>query len=155
MEAHAMRDAATAADRSGDLVTGDGRRPEVAIVGGSPAGALVASVLCQQFGCTTTTMQSGEAVLALLRSDAAVDLVVMDLAVPDMEGMVAVQMIRALGRRNNLPVVALTSEGNSLGGSLAGAAGFAAAILKPYSPRELHAAMAAALRQQAASALVS
>jgi len=150
-----MRHAAKATDQSGDLVTGDGRAPEVAIVGGSPAGALVASVLCQQFGCTTTTMPSGEAVLALLQTDAAVDLVVMDLAACDTEGMVAVQMIRALGRRRNLPVVALTSDADTLGAAFAGATGFAAAVVKPYSPRELYAAMRAALRQQAASALVS
>jgi CheY-like chemotaxis protein len=127
------------------LTTADGRRPRVAIVGGTPASAMVAAVLCDQFGCTPFNTPSGESVLALLRRDIPLDLVVIDLSVPDMDGIVAVQLIRALGARGALPVVALTNDRAEIAAPRARAAGFAGAVVKPYSPRELYGAMQAAL----------
>src|SRR5262249_487003 len=112
------------------LKTADGRRPRVAIVGGTPSGAMVASVLCQQFGCSTIQTATGESVLAMLRRDHSVDLVVIDLSIPDMDGIVAVQLIRAMGSRGDLPVVALTSDRAEVGGSRARAAGFASSVVK-------------------------
>ena len=84
------------------LTTIDGRHPRVAIVGGNPASAMVASVLCQQFGCAAIVTPTGESVLALLRRDTPVDMVVIDLSVPDMDGIVAVQLIRAMGARGDI-----------------------------------------------------
>lgn len=127
------------------LVTADGRRPRVAIVGGSPAGAMVATVLCDQFGCMPFATKSGESILALLRRDIPVDLVLLDLAVPDMDGIVAVQLIRALGSHGTVPVVALANTRTEVSGPRAKAAGFAAALMKPYSPRELYGALHDAL----------
>lgn len=129
------------------LRTADGRRPRVAIVGGSPSGAMVAAVLCQQFGCTTIHTPTGESVLALLREETDVDLVVIDLSVTDMDGIVAVQLIRAMGARGSVPVIALAGDRSATAGSRARAAGFNGTVTKPYSPRELHAAMQAALTQ--------
>jgi two-component system chemotaxis response regulator CheY len=134
------------------LTTADGRRPRVAIVGGNPSAALVATVLCQQFGCTTVITPTGESVLGLLRRDTPIDLVVIDLSITDMDGIVAVQLIRALGARGAMPVVALTNDRSEIAGSRARAAGFSGAVVKPYSPRELHAAMQTALARAAASA---
>jgi CheY-like chemotaxis protein len=133
------------------LVTADGRRPRVAIVGGTPAGAMVATVLCHQFGCTPFNTPSGESVLALLRRDIPLDLVVLDLAVPDMDGIVAVQLIRALGKRGALPVVALTDDRTAVANPRARAAGFAGAVVKPYSPRELFGALQGALARSASA----
>jgi CheY-like chemotaxis protein len=132
------------------LTTTDGRRPKVAIVGGSPSGAMVATVLCDQFGCTPLNTRTGESVLALLRRDVPLDMVVMDLMVPDMDGFVAVQLIRALGARGALPIVALVDDRAQMTTTRARAAGFAGAVLKPYSPRELYGALHAALSAGAA-----
>ena len=127
------------------LTTVDGRRPQVAIVGGTASGALVATVLCQQFGCSPVSTPTGESVLALLRRDTPLDLVVIDLSVADMDGIVAVQLIRALGTRGALPVVALTNDRAAISGTRARAAGFTGSVVKPYSPRELFSAMQTAL----------
>jgi CheY-like chemotaxis protein len=134
------------------LTTADGRRPRVAIVGGTPAGAMVATVLCDQFGCTPFNTASGESVLALLRRDFPLDLVVLDLSVPDMDGIVAVQLIRALGARGALPVLALADDRADITGPRARGAGFAGAVIKPYSPRELYCAMQLALARNLAAA---
>jgi CheY-like chemotaxis protein len=130
---------------SATLATADGRRPRVAIVGGTATAAMVANILCQQFGCTSVVMPTGESVLALLRRDTPVDLVVLDLSIPDMDGIVAVQLIRAMGARGDVPIVALTGDRAEIATSRARAAGFSGAVVKPYSPRELYAAMQSAL----------
>jgi CheY-like chemotaxis protein len=135
------------------LTTADGRRPRVAIVGGTAASAMVATVLCDQFGCSPLNTRTGESVLALLRRDIPLDLVVLDLAVPDMDGFVAVQLIRALGARGTLPIIALADDSTDMTTTRARAAGFARSVLKPYSPRELYTAMHAALDAAAAHAV--
>lgn len=137
------------ASTAAGLLTADGRRPRVAIVGGTPSSAMVATVLCDQFGCAPFNTRTGESVLALLRRDIPLDMVVLDLSVPDMDGIVAVQLIRALGARGNLPVVALANERAETTTARARAAGFAGTVLKPYSPRELYAAMSSALAEAA------
>jgi CheY-like chemotaxis protein len=122
----------------------DGRPPRVALVGGTPAGAMVAAVLLEQFGCLPVSTPTGESILAMLRSDTTVDLVVVDLVVPDMDGIVAVQLIRAMGARGAVPVIALTTDRASISRPRARAAGFAGILVKPYSPRELYAVLTSA-----------
>ena len=141
---------ATATGTNG-LTTVDGRRPQVAIVGGTASGAMVATVLCQQFGCTPVSTPTGESVLALLRRNIPLDLVVIDLSVADMDGIVAVQLIRALGARGALPVVALTNDRAEISRTRARAAGFTGSVVKPYSPRELYSAMQTALARGTAA----
>jgi CheY-like chemotaxis protein len=138
---------------SAGLTTSDGRRPRVAIVGGTPSGAMVATVLCDQFGCTPLNTRTGESVLALLRRDIPLDMVVMDMMIADMDGFVAVQLIRALGARGALPIVALVDDGAATTTTRARTAGFAGTVLKPYSPRELYAAMHTALDAAVARAV--
>jgi CheY-like chemotaxis protein len=123
------------------FITVDGRAPRVALVGGTPAGAMVAAVLLEQFGCLPVSTPTGESILAMLRSDATVDLVVVDLSVPDMDGIVAVQLIRAMGARGEVPVIALTGDRAAISRPQARAAGFAGILVKPYSPRELYAVL--------------
>jgi CheY-like chemotaxis protein len=136
---------AVAGATSASLTTADGRRPRVAIVGGSPSSAMVANVLCQQFGCSAVVTPTGESVLALLRRDTPVDLVVLDLSMPDMDGIVAVQLIRAMGARGNVPIVALVADRAETATSRARAVGFSGSVTKPYSPRELYLALQSAL----------
>lgn len=134
------------------LTTADGRQPRVAVVDGNRASALITTVLVEQFGCVALAVGSGEEALSLLRVEPAIDLVIMDLTIPDMDGIVAAMLIRALGIRGEMPIVPLVGRGTDLGGPRGRAAGFAAALVKPYSPRELHAAVKAALARKAASA---
>jgi CheY-like chemotaxis protein len=124
-----------------------GHRPRVAIVGGSPANTMIATILVQQFGCETLRAAGGEAALGLLRRDAAIDLVLLDLAVPDMDGIVAAQLMRTLGGAGTLPIVAMTDDERRLATAQASTARFSGCVAKPYSPRELHAAMQVALAQ--------
>ncbi len=127
------------------LSTSDGRRPRVALVGGTPASAMVAGVLIEQFGCTTVNAPTGPAVLALLNRHEPIDLVVMDVSLPAMDAIVATQLVQLLGPRKVPPVIALTDEHDRVSLTRARVAGFATAVAKPYSPRELYGAMRLAL----------
>jgi CheY-like chemotaxis protein len=133
------------------LTTADGRRPRVAVVCGNIASAMVTIMLCEQFGCAPYAAASGEAALALLRRD-EVDLVMLDLAMPDMDAVAAAQLIRALGPRGAMPILALAEKTSDLSPPRARAAGFAGTVVKPYSPRELYSAMESALGRVTASA---
>jgi len=84
-------------------LTVNGHRPRVAIVGGSPASATIATILIEQFGCQALCASGGEAVLSLLRADPDVDLIVLDLSMPDMDGIVAAQLIRTLAAAGRCP----------------------------------------------------
>lgn len=134
-------------------LTVNGRRPRIAIVGGSPASAMIASVLVTQFGCDALTAAGGEAVIALLRNHGPVDLILLDLSLPDMDGVVAAQLIRTLGAAT-LPIVAVTDDQARMAAPRARAARFNGTVVKPYSPRELYAAMEAALARAAVTAVL-
>jgi len=127
------------------LTTSNGRRPRVAVVGGSPASALVAGVLIEQFGCSPVNAPSATAALDLLQRDDCIDLMVADLAMSDMDGMCLIERVRALGPRGALPIVAVAADRTVLADPRARTAGFAATVVKPYSPRELYGALHMAL----------
>jgi CheY-like chemotaxis protein len=119
------------------LTTADGRRPRVLVVDGNAASSMVTVALARQFGCMPVAAAGGEAALSLLRRDGGIDLIVLDMGLADREGMVLAQLVRTLGERGAMPIVALVS-GQRLPGK---AAGISAALRKPYSPRELYGAM--------------
>ncbi len=127
------------------LMTSDGRRPRVALVGGSPASVLVAGVLIEQFGCSPVTAPSAAVALDLLQRDGGIDLMVADLAMRDIDGICLIERVRALGARGALPIVALAPDRAVLADPRAHAADFAATVVKPYSPRELYGALHVAL----------
>lgn len=123
------------------LTTADGRRPRVAIIDGNAMNAMVTMTLARQFGCAPVVAANGEAALSLLRQDGGIDLVILDMGLSDVEGGVLVQLIRTLGERGAMPILALAEDGR-IG---ARAAGFSGTVVKPFSPRELYGAMQAAL----------
>ena len=104
--------------------------------------SLVQAYLVQE-GFTVSSVTSGEAALARLERE-PVRLVVLDLNLPDMDGLDVCRRIRA---RSTVPVVMLTArdeEADRLAGLGAGADDY---IGKPFSPKELVARMKAVLRR--------
>jgi len=131
------------------LHAADGRKPHVVIVDGDPANATVTSLLVEQFGCTAIAVPSGEAALALLRSNREiVDLALIDLAIRDMDGIVAALLMREMKDRHDMPIIPLASQYDDLSASRSRAARFSSGLTKPYSPRQLFIVMNAALRHR-------
>ena len=146
-----------------DLTMADGRQPVVALVIDNRATAMVASALVRQFGGRVVAAPGADAMLALLARIARVDLVVVDLALRTMDGFVAAGLVHALAAHRAVPVVALAAhravpvvalaEPTSDIAGRGATAGLAAAVTKPFSPRELHAALCTALGPRRATVL--
>ncbi|HMN85954.1 MAG TPA: response regulator [Bauldia sp.] len=135
-----------------DLTMADGRQPVVALVIDNRATAMVASALVRQFGGRVVAAPGADAMLALLARIARVDLVVVDLALRTMDGFAAAGLVHALAAHRAVPVVALAEPTSDIAGRGA-TAGLAAAVTKPFSPRELHAALCTALGPRRATVL--
>jgi len=128
-------------ERTTGLRTPDGRQPLVMVIDGNPAMAAITVMLVEQFDCRALLARSAEAALKMLKGDQAVDLVLLDLGLDDVEPMVAAQLIRALGPRGAMPIIALTASASAASDPRAHAVGFARTVTRPYSPRELYVAL--------------
>lgn len=131
------------------LTTTDGLPPRVAIVGGTPSGAMVATMLAQQFGCAPFPAADDKAIMALFGDEARIDLIVMD-EVRGGSSLIASELVRALGQRRALPVLALIEPDVDTPVR----DGISATIRKPYSPRELFAAMHTALASRPVTTMI-
>jgi len=140
-----------ASETHAELRTADGRPPRIAVVDGNRTSAMVLTVLVEAFGCWPVPVASAEAALALIRGDGPIDLVVVDLALPDMDGIVVVQLIRALGR--DLPILGLAAKRADLASTRKRAAGLNAILAKPFSPNELYNAIVSALGKVGTAAM--
>src|SRR5579872_6544867 len=108
------------------LRTVDGRPPRVALVDGNSTSTMLLTVLCEAFGCWPLPVATAEAALALIRREDPLDLVVIDLALPDMDGIVVVQLIRALGR--DFPILGLAGKRSDLSPVRSRAAGLSSVL---------------------------
>jgi CheY-like chemotaxis protein len=107
----------------------------------NPVNLAVARALLEAVGLVIDTAQHGGEVLEKLRAE-SFDLVLMDVHMPVMDGLDAVARIRAgEAGRADMPVIALTADGDPQADRRVLAAGFDALQTKPIRPAELLAAM--------------
>jgi DNA-binding response OmpR family regulator len=99
-------------------------------------------------GFTTVTVNDGRSAAALARED-DFDLVILDLGLPELDGMEVLARIR--GRGGRLPVIILTAR-SDVGDTVAGLEGGADDyVTKPFRFEELLARVRARLRVEASS----
>ncbi len=97
-------------------------------------------------GFAVLTANDGKSALAVWRS-AKPDLIVLDLGLPNMDGLDVTRMVRREPGLNNTPIIMLTArsdESDKLVGLELGADDY---IVKPFSPKELVARVRAVLRR--------
>jgi two-component system OmpR family response regulator len=99
-------------------------------------------------GLDTVEAEDGEAALALVETHAP-DLVVLDINMPRMDGLEVCRRIRAKGQ---LPILFLSSRDDEIDRVLGIELGADDYVVKPFSPREVVARVAAILRRTAAPA---
>lgn len=93
----------------------------------------------EAFGHTVTTFSSAPEAIENLAAGGAYDLVLMDIQMPDMDGLTALRKIRAtMPERNELPVYALTAQALPAQIREIRRAGFDAYVSKPVDIEELH-----------------
>jgi CheY-like chemotaxis protein len=95
----------------------------------------VAAVL-EQEGIEVHTAQSGQEALKRLQ-EIAIDLVLMDIMMPDMDGYETMRRIRAIDRFRSLPIIALTAKAMAGDRAKCLEAGATDYLSKPIVPHSL------------------
>jgi two-component system, chemotaxis family, chemotaxis protein CheY len=99
----------------------------------------------QSAGHEVLQATDGQEALDLARSQGAVDLVITDVNMPNMDGITLVRELRQLAHYRGVPLLVLTTEAGSdkkQEGKAAGATGW---IVKPFNPERLLATVARVL----------
>jgi signal transduction histidine kinase len=128
-----------------------GLRPVLLVVDDDVGVREVTATRLAEAGYSVREAASGLQALASLEADSRVDLVVLDFAMPGMNGAEAATEIRR--RWPAMPVLFVTGFADTAALALAGAAGADAIVLKPYRDGELERKVAAALTGRAAPGL--
>src|SRR5262249_4880464 len=107
----------------------------ILIVDDTATNRLILSQSLQQFGCRVQEAGGGRAALALLercRQADPIDLVILDLHMPELDGVATARLIKAVPDLARLPLILLSSLGGAPHGDrTAGEVGFAAVVTKP------------------------
>lgn len=99
----------------------------------------------EDYGFNIITASNGKEALNRLEDSGQVDIVLMDIMMPEMDGYEAMRRIRASGKNDGLPIIALTAR--AMKGDIdncmeAGATGY---LSKPVDVEKLVAMMASLL----------
>lgn len=114
---------------------------KVLVVEDNPANMKLAVLLLETAGHTVATAKDAEAGLILAR-DGQPDLILMDIQLPDMDGLEATALLKGAEATRAIPVIALTAlvmKGDEERIRAAGCDGY---IAKPLSYREFLATIA-------------
>ena len=103
-----------------------------------PVNQQVAMALLERWGHAVTLAANGLEALAALDAD-HFDLVLMDVQMPEMDGLDATRRIRLDDRFSSIPVVALTGHASQKELDRCAAAGMDDHLSKPFRPEELRA----------------
>lgn len=98
-------------------------------------------------GFEFSSFMSGKEGLEHLRRH-PVDLVLLDIMLPDLDGFEICKRLRAEDRMKSLPIIFLTAKGEEIDRVLGLEIGADDYVVKPFSPRELVARVKAVLRRQ-------
>lgn len=102
-----------------------------------------------QSGLQVTHMADGASGLARLQGSEPPDLVILDLMLPDMDGLEVCRRLRALpGAAARVPVLMLTAKGDPMDRVIGLEIGADDYLPKPFEPRELLARIRAILRRR-------
>src|SRR5687768_6725601 len=109
-------------------------RPRVLIVDDNPTNLRLATDILEDAGCDI--LQAGDAEQALLvLSHSLPDLIVMDVALPGMDGLTLTRKLKADPKFQHVPIVAVTASAMKGDDEKALAAGCQAYITKPIDTR--------------------
>lgn len=124
--------------------------PRILIVDDDPDALALISMILRRDGLDPIAVESGPKALAFLAHDVP-DLIILDVMMPQMDGIQVCQLIRQDSRTANVPVVMLTARSataNQVEGLMAGADDY---LVKPSSRQELIASIRATLARAASA----
>ncbi len=101
---------------------------------------MVASNIIGRLGVTVDLAENGEVALDMVRQN-TYDLVLMDMLMPNMDGLEATRRIRQLEGRTGLPIIALTANAFAAEKRRCLEAGMNGFVSKPFHPQTLYSTM--------------
>ena len=103
-------------------------------------------------GCRVTTVPDGDQALSTALRETTIDLIVLDVSMPGLDGLEVCRRIRA---ERNTPILFLSAKAEEIDRVLGLEIGGDDYITKPFSPRELVARVKAAVRRASGPATVT
>ena len=117
-----------------------GQRGRLLLVEDNPVNQFVALALLHSVGLTVDV--AGNGVVAVQRAHSlAYDLILMDVQMPETDGLEATRRIRAMSRGGNMPILAMTARAYSDDRAACQAAGMDDFVVKPVDPAVLFLAL--------------
>ncbi len=117
--------------------------PKILIVEDSPAVRDILKIALEREGMIVEAVGNGESALKSLREADTLDLVILDITLPDIDGITLCQEFR---RGSNVPIVMLTAHGDERNIILGLEVGADDYVTKPSSPAEVVSRVRAHLR---------
>jgi signal transduction histidine kinase/HAMP domain-containing protein/CheY-like chemotaxis protein len=100
------------------------------------------TALLERLGMKVMVASSAQEALDTLQSPLSVDVVLMDIMMPEMDGLEATRQIRAMKQYATLPIIALTAKASPADREASIEAGCTDYVAKPADVRQLHAVIA-------------
>jgi CheY-like chemotaxis protein/HPt (histidine-containing phosphotransfer) domain-containing protein len=120
-----------------------GSQPQLAgvrllIVDDNPTNRRILTLQARKWGMLPRDVESGKRALELFQQNEAFDVAVLDMQMPEMDGVMLADAIRKLRGAETLPIILLTSLGNALESLEIPTSSFAACLTKPIKQNQLH-----------------
>lgn len=103
----------------------------VLVVDDNETNRLILNQYIQNWKMIPVSCSSGEEALQVLKSDPEINLAILDMQMPEMDGLMLAREIRKMPSRANLPLIMFSSLGNQIEKS---EVGFVAHLKKPIKP---------------------
>lgn len=114
------------------------KRPTILIVDDNDDNLLLLSYAFEDLGYSTIQGSCGSDAIELAAIHTP-DLILLDILLPDMNGMAVIRHLRRRSELRHVPIIAVTALARAVERSKIIAAGFTAYIAKPYMLDELYA----------------
>ncbi len=108
------------------------------IVDDNPTNRRILTLQTSKWGMIPRSAQSGAQALEWMRNGETFDIAILDMQMPDMDGLMLAKQIRQLPGTMMLPLVLLTSMGIRSDNAAFTSVAFASCLTKPIKPAQLH-----------------
>ena len=110
--------------------------PKILVVDDEPVSLMLLDTILSRSNFSVSTAASGHDALNLLATE-PIDLMILDLLMPDMDGMTLLQQLRENPKFENLPIIVFTAVSQNRVREEAFQKGATTFLTKPVSSREL------------------